>query len=381
MQTKSTPKILAAISVLVLAALACTRPDFSDMLSRFTDQVQNQVENVELPASNPPVQVSSDLLSQQDALISIYQAVSPGVVSIAVATDQGSALGSGFVFDSEGHIVTNYHVVQGANYIEVSFTSGYKAVGDVIGVDTDSDLAVIDVDAPASELHPVSMGDSDALQVGQYVVAIGNPFGLNGSMSIGIVSSLGRTLDSMNEAPGPTGNFFSAGDIIQTDAAINPGNSGGPLLNLHGEVIGVNRAIRSYNFNDSGETLNSGVGFAVSGNIVKRVVPSLIATGSYDYPYLGVTSLSNMTLADAQELGLESTVGAYVSEVSGDGPAAKAGVEAGDMIVGIDGLTVTSFDQLIAYLFTHESPGDTVVLHVMRGGQEIEIDLTLGARP
>jgi 2-alkenal reductase len=381
MQTKSTPKILAAISLLVLAALACTRPDFSDMLARFTDQVQNQVENVELPASNPPVQVSSDLLSQQDALISIYQAVSPGVVSIAVATDQGSALGSGFVFDNEGHIVTNYHVVQGANYIEVSFTSGYKAVGDVIGVDTDSDLAVIDVDAPGDELHPVTMGDSDALQVGQYVVAIGNPFGLNGSMSIGIVSSLGRTLDSMNEAPGPTGNLFSAGDIIQTDAAINPGNSGGPLLNLHGEVIGVNRAIRSYNFNDSGETLNSGVGFAVSGNIVKRVVPSLITSGKYDYPYLGVTSISNLTLADAQDLGLDSTNGAYVSEVSADGPAAKAGVLAGDMIVGIDGLTVTSFDQLIAYLFTHESPGDTVVLHVLRGGEEIQIDLTLGARP
>jgi 2-alkenal reductase len=225
------------------------------------------------------------------------------------------------------------------------------------------------------------MGDSDALQVGQYVVAIGNPFGLNGSMSIGIVSSLGRTLDSMNEAPGANGTFFSAGDIIQTDAAINPGNSGGPLLNLHGEVIGVNRAIRSYNFNDVGETLNSGVGFAVSGNIVKRVVPSLIATGKYDYPYLGVSSRSNMSLAEAQELGLESANGAYVTEVTSGGPAAVAGLQSGDMIVGIDGMNIHTFDQLISYLFSHKSPGDTVVLNVLRDGDEIQIDLTLGARP
>lgn len=385
MKTRRSHFILAAISVLVLAALACSvsLPDASQALEDFADQVQNQIEEVQAPEGvsvNPPVQVSSDLLSQQDALVSLYETVSPGVVSIDVATAQGGAQGSGFVYDSEGRIITNYHVVEGANYIEITFTSGYKAVADVIGVDTDSDLAVLDVDAPASELHPVKLGDSDALQVGQYVVAIGNPFGLNGSMSIGIVSSVGRTLSGMNEAPN-SNQFFSAGDIIQTDAAINPGNSGGPLLNLHGEVIGVNRAIRSFNFNDSGDTLNSGIGFAVSVNIVKRVVPSLIETGKYDYPYLGVSSVSNMSLAQAQELGLESTNGAYVSDVTAGGPADEAGLREGDMIVGIDGMQIHSFDQLISYLFTHESPGDTILLDILRNNEQIQIDLVLGARP
>lgn len=384
--SKNRNRIFVFLSVLVLAALACnlSLPDPRVVIDRFADQVQDQVEGIDLPQGNsnpnPPIQVSSDLLSQQDALVSIYQSVSPGVVSIDVATAQGAAQGSGFVYDAEGHIVTNYHVVEGASYIEVSFTSGYKAVADVVGVDTDSDLAVLDVDAPANELHPVSLGDSDALQVGQYVVAIGNPFGLNGSMSIGIVSSVGRTLSSMNEAPN-SNQFFSAGDIIQTDAAINPGNSGGPLLNLHGEVVGVNRAIRSFNFNDSGDTLNSGIGFAVSVNIVKRVVPSLIATGSYDYPYLGVSSISNMTLAQARELGLQSTNGAYVSDVAASGPAAQAGLQEGDMIVAIDGRQIHSFDELLSYLFTHESPGDTILLDILRDSEQIQIDLVLGARP
>ncbi len=377
MNRKGFRPMFVAISVLMLVAMACSLNPIT-----WFEGLSNQIglSTAQALTGSPVIPVSSDLISQEQALTSLYQAVSPGVVSIAVVTDQGSALGSGFVINADGHIVTNYHVVEGATYIEVSFTSGYKAVGDVIGVDTDSDLAVIDVDAPASELVPLTMGDSDALEIGQYVVAIGNPFGLTGSMSIGIISSLGRTLEGMNEAP-DSGQFFSAGDIIQTDAAINPGNSGGPLLNLRGEVVGVNRAIRSFNFNEQGDALNSGIGFAVSINIVKRVVPSLISEGSYDYPYLGLSSAPNLSLADAQELGLTTTNGAFVSQVIEGGPAAEAGLQPGDMIIAIDGRTIKNFDEMLSYLFSHTGPGDVVHLTVLRGGEEIQFDVTLGARP
>lgn len=385
MKAKRTRSFLAVISVLVLAALACGTfrlPDASQALQNFSEQVQEQVENMQLPQvqSNPQIQVSSDMLSQQEALVSLYEAVSPGVVSIAVATQQGSGQGSGFVYDVQGHIVTNFHVVENAQYIEVTFPSGFQAIGKVIGEDRDSDLAVLKIEAPASELTPLMIGDSDTLHVGQYVVAIGNPFGLSGSMSLGVISSKGRSLESLNFAP-DSNQYFSAGDILQTDAAINPGNSGGPLLNLYGEVIGVNRAIRSFSFNDSGDALNSGVGFAISSNIVKRVVPSLIASGHYEYPYLGLSSTSNLSLAAARELGLEDTNGALVANVVAGGPSDKAGLRQGDMIVAINGRQVKNFDELISYLFSHASPGDVVQLDVLREGQPQQIELTLGARP
>jgi S1-C subfamily serine protease len=374
MKNKFARAALFITSLLVLTGLACSLslPNPAEVLEDVPALV---------PTSGaPPIQISQDLLSQQDALITLYQAVSPGVVSISVATELGGGQGSGFVYDAEGHIVTNYHVVQDATYIEVSFPSGDQAVGEVVGVDTDSDLAVIKVDVAQDVLVPMRLGDSDALQIGQYVVAIGNPFGLSGSMSVGIVSSVGRSLEGLNEDP-QAGRPFTAGDIIQTDAAINPGNSGGPLLNLSGEVVGVNRAIRSFNFNDEGNTLNSGIGFAVSINIVKRVVPSLISEGSYDYPYLGVSSVSNLSLAEAQQRGLESTNGALISEVVSGGPADDAGVQPGDMIVGIDGNPIQNFDEMIAYLFTHKSPGESVQLAIIRDGDEITLDLVLGARP
>lgn len=385
MKTQRNRSFIAVISVLVLAAMACGTiqlPDASEALQDFGNQVQEQVENLQLPQlqNNPEVQVSSDMLSQQEALISLYDAVSPGVVSIATVSGQGGAQGSGFVFDMQGHIVTNFHVVEGAQYIEVTFPSGFQAVGEVIGEDRDSDLAVLSIEAPAEELFPVQLGDSDALQVGQYVVAIGNPFGLSGSMSLGVVSSKGRTLESMNLAPN-SNQFFSAGDIIQTDAAINPGNSGGPLLNLFGEVVGVNRAIRSFSFNETGDALNSGIGFAISANIVKRVVPSLIEFGIYEYPYLGLSSSSNLSLAAAQQLGLENNNGALVASVVEGGPSDQAGLQEGDMIIAINGRVVKNFDQLISYLFGNTSPGDVVMLDIIREGQTMQIELTLGARP
>ncbi len=341
-------------------------------------------------AINPSSSEVSPLVVQEDVLVALYERVSPGVV--AIRSLEASSLGSGFVIDKEGHIVTNYHVVEDAQRVEVDFTSGYKAYGTVIGIDLDSDLAVIKVDAPAEELHPLPLGDSDQLKVGQTVVAIGNPFGLSGTMTVGIISALGRTLESERAAPG--GSFFSAGDIIQTDAAINPGNSGGPLFNLRGEVIGINRAIRTTNFTAAGEPVNSGIGFAISINIVRRVVPVIIQSGHYDYPYLGISAMPELTLQTMEALGLKSYTGAYVTQVVPGSPADKAGLRGGsrptsieglqaggDLIIAIDGRPVKRFDDLLRYLFNHKSPGDTVVLTVLRGDEQIDIQVTLGKRP
>ncbi len=373
MNKKYVRPFLLVLTMLVLTGLACQFA-LSPLLAAPTVAPQ-----IQAPAGAPVIQTSADLVSQQDAMVSLYHNSSPGVVSITVTTDVGGAQGSGFVYDGNGHVITNYHVVEGANYIEVDFPSGFKAVGTVIGQDLNSDIAVIHVDAPASELHPLTLGDSGALQVGQYVVAIGNPFGLHGSMSTGIVSSLGRTLDSMNQTD--QGSVFSAGDLIQTDAAINPGNSGGPLLDLNGEVVGINRAIRTYSSTDTGDALNSGVGFAVSSNIVKRVVPSLISQGHFDYPYLGISAVPELTLAEAQQLGLSQSNGALIQAVTPNGPAEQAGLQARDFITAIDGRPIMNFDELISYLFREKSPGDTVVLGIERNNQQMDVNLVLGTRP
>jgi 2-alkenal reductase len=292
------------------------------------------------------------------------------------------------VLDKEGYIITNYHVVEGETELEVDFATGFKTRGELVGIDTDSDLAIIKVDAPAEELHPLPLGDSSELKVGQTVVAIGSPFRFNGTMTTGIVSSLGRTLESLRQAPG--GSNFSAGDIIQTDAAINPGNSGGPLLNLDGEVIGVNRAIRTFNFTSDAEPLNSGIGFAIAINIVKRVAPSLISEGKYDYPYLGISSLSDLSLLQQEALQLPQSSGAYVTTVTPESPADRAGVRGGtvptdfptlfsggDLIIAIDGDPIQTFNDLLSYLIHNKNPGDTIIMTILRDNQEIEVELTL----
>jgi S1-C subfamily serine protease len=383
-------RIWIVVSVLVLAVLACQVPGMTPVVPEAPDlPPPTPVEANQVPSS--PVTV--DTAGQQEVLVSLYEQVLPGIVSLQVVGDSGGALGSGFVYDDQGHILTNYHVVEGASQLEVDFTSGYKIYGTVVGTDLDSDLAVVKVNAPASELHPLPLGNSDALKVGQTVVAIGNPFGLSGTMTTGVISAVGRTLDSAREAPGGDGNFFTAGDIIQTDAAINPGNSGGPLFNLNGEVIGVNRAIRTENFTNTGEPVNSGIGFAIAINIVKRVTPVLIAEGQYDYPYLGISSLPELNLPEIEALGLESFTGAYVTNVTPNGPADQAGIRAGgqstslglgaggDLIVAIDGQSVQRFDDLLRYLINNKSPGDTVVLTVLRGEEQVDVEVTLGRRP
>lgn len=384
-------RVFIAISALVLAALACQAANANPASPTIPTVPAVATLNLPMPSSSSSPGSGSPT-TQQDLLTSLYRQVSPGIVAIQVTSGQGASLGSGWVYDDQGHVVTNYHVVEGANNVEVDFMSGYKVFGDVVGTDLDSDLAVIKVDVPAEELHPVSLGDSSNLQVGQTVIAIGNPFGLSGTMTVGIISAMGRTLDSAHSTP--DGSFFTAGDILQTDAAINPGNSGGPLFDLNGQVIGVNRAIRTTNFTDTGEPVNSGIGFAISVNVVKRVVPVLIATGKYDYPYLGVTSMDDMSLTVIQALGLKSFTGAYVTSIVPGGPADKAGIKAGtkstnianlmaggDLIVAVDGQPVRRFDDLLAYLIGNKSPGDTIVLTVMRGTEKTDIPVTLEKRP
>lgn len=381
-------RIWIVLSVLILTALACQVPGTTTVPSGPALSLPTQVPYTS-EASAP---ISMDMVGQQEALVRLYESAMPGIVALQVVDgNQAGSLGSGFVYDDQGHIITNYHVVEGAKQVEVDFTSGYKIYGTVIGTDLDSDLAVVKVNAPASELHPVPLGNSEVLKVGQTVIAIGNPFGLSGTMTTGIISALGRTLDSQRGAP--SGGFFTAGDIIQTDAAINPGNSGGPLFNLKGEVIGVNRAIRTTNYTETGDPVNSGIGFAIAINIVKRVAPVLITDGKYDYPYLGIASLDELSLPQIEALGLKSFTGAYVTSVTPNGPADQAGIRAGnqatsmgltaggDLIVGIDGQPILRFDDLLRYLINNKSPGDTIVLSVMRGEEQIDVPITLGKRP
>jgi S1-C subfamily serine protease len=364
-------RISLALSVLVFAVLAC-------QVGALPGATVPPAVTVAQPTQHY-FPISDNSTQNQELLVALFQRVNPGVVAIKTVGDQAGSLGSGFV-------------VEGSKQVEVDFTSGFKTYGTVVGTDLDSDLAVVKVTAPAEELHPLPLGNSDALQVGQTVIAIGNPFGLNSSMTTGIVSALGRTLDSMHQTSG--GGVFTAGDIIQTDAAINPGNSGGPLFNLDGEVVGINRAIRTVNSTTSGEPLNSGIGFAVSSNIVKRVVPVLIEKGKYDYPYLGISSMDELSLPVIEALGLKVFNGAYVSGVVKGGPADKAGVIAGDkptsmdgifaggdLITAIDGRPILTFDDLLRYLINNKSPGDTVVLTVLRGEKTVEITITLDKRP
>ncbi|MBK9093535.1 MAG: trypsin-like peptidase domain-containing protein [Anaerolineae bacterium] len=337
-------------------------------------------------------------------LTNLYERVNPSVVNITVLGRAGEQVapgmgiptpenpdelvpvsqGSGFVWDAEGHIVTNAHVIEGEDGVRITFSDGTSATAEVIGADPDSDLAVVKVDPATAALVPVARGSMDAVQVGQRVAAIGNPFGYNGTLTVGVVSAIGRSISSLTQ--------FNIPSVIQTDAPINPGNSGGPLLNMDGAVIGVNAQIETSN----GVRANSGVGFSIPISIVERVVPALINEGVYRHAYLGISG-STFSPFCADVLGIDPAVrGAYVNEVANGGPSDKAGLRGGsqavdkltcpemaggDLITAIDDQPVARFDDLLIYLETYKGPGDTVTLTVLRDGQEQKIAVELGRRP
>jgi 2-alkenal reductase len=392
--------------LLLLAMLACTiRPEaiaavFKEPTATALRPTRTPRPQPAQPAVLPTQPLVLDVVAPptpavalpgiQQNLVDVYALANTAVVSILVSagTDKAEE-GSGFLYDSSGHIITNEHVVRTAQSIEVSFSTGDKVAGRLVGSDANSDLAVIVVERVPAGVVALRLGDSDRVQVGQQVVAIGNPFGLRGTMSLGIVSGIGRMLSgSPADQSGAASGTYTMPDIIQTDAAINPGNSGGPLLNLSGEVIGVNKAI----YSDSG--VNSGVGFAIGANVVRRVATALILTGKYEYPYLGIVGQDEYSMAEREALGIAGQPGVYVVSVLADGPAAAAGLRGGsirtafgilqgggDVITAVEGLPVLQFSDLLSYLAKNTKVGQTVRLTVWRAGTLLQVDVRLTARP
>ena len=319
----------------------------------------------------------------------LFQKVEKSVVQITDSSEIDvfeSRLGSGFVYDDNGHIITNHHVVSGGggNRLDVTFPDGIVYRASLIGSDPSADIAVLYVEEVSKEkLLPLSFADSSKVRVGERVAAIGNPFGLSGSLSNGIVSGVGRQIPAEEE------EGFTIPDIIQTDAPINPGNSGGPLLNMRGEVIGINSAI----YSTTGQF--AGVGFAIPSNTIAQVVPSLITTGSYQHPWLGVAG-RDMTPGIADRLGLDEPRGFLVMGVVAGSPAEKAGIQrgnedtvidgipmklGGDVIIAVDDNTVRKIDDILAYVEMEKSVGDDLKLTILRQGQTMEVIATLAARP
>ena len=349
-------------------------------------------------AQAPAPAGTSALADQQAALENIYTKVNPSVVLIQVvvgSTTRGSqgtaqALGSGFVWDTQGDIVTNNHVVDGASQVTVTFSDGTTVPATVAGTDPDSDLAVVKVNVPANQLHPVQLADSTLVKVGQTAIAIGNPYGEQNTMTTGIVSAIGRTVPVGNQTAQNAQGSYIIPNVIQTDAPINPGNSGGVLLDAQGQVIGVTQSIES----QSGSS--AGIGFAIPSQVVKQVVPVLIASGHYDHPYIGVSGTSlTPALAQANKLDAGQR-GALVMDVTSGGPADKAGLKGstqpatingqqvqvgGDVITAIDNQAVKTFDDLAAYLATSTKVGQAVKLTILRNGQQQSLSVTLAARP
>jgi S1-C subfamily serine protease len=380
--------VLWIIAMLVGATLGCERTVSSDVTI--------------VPAS-PPTSVPSQVTPEpaeepanelESQVIAVYGQTAPAVVNItarAIAYDffmraiPQEGTGSGFLYNTAGHIVTNYHVVANAESVSVALSNGEIYDAEVVGLDPSTDLAVLRIEAQNLP-NPLSLGDSDQLRVGQFVLAIGNPFGQEGTLTTGVISALGRIIES------PEGGFI--GEAIQSDAAVNPGNSGGPLLDLRGRVIGVNSQIIS----PSGAS--AGIGFAVSANAVARVVPELIARGRYPHPWLaaGLTPFDTQGAEVLRRAGMDVPVdqGLLVTEVVPGGPADEAGIQGstqvvrvgryrvpigGDIIVGIDGESTTTYKELTVYLETEKQVGDVVDVTVIRDGQEQRVQLTLAERP
>jgi serine protease Do len=365
----------------------------------FIALIGNQISNTSsehVLAQIPPVDNSTNTDSM--SLPDLFNKVEKSVVQVTEqdnSNELGSRLGSGFVYDKDGHVITNYHVVvPGSNNndeLQVSFLDGNVYSAELVGFDQFADLAVIKVkNITSDKLTPLPLANSTNLRIGETVVAIGNPFGLSGSMTVGIVSGLGRLLPSNENGENlGTTSSFSIPNIIQTDAAINPGNSGGPLIDTQGRVIGINTAI----FSNTG--VYSGVGFAIPSNTISKVAQSLIQTGSYRHPYIGIIGLS-LTPDLAKQIGLIQTKGFLVTSLTKGSPAEKADLRAGtttktlngrdfdvggDIILKIDNRDVTKIDDILAYLESQKHVGDKVHLTILRDNTIRELDLVLGERP
>jgi 2-alkenal reductase len=402
--------VVLAISVLALACGACPlatnlQPPEVQEIPKVVTRIVEVVPTVQLrptvevqptvappaavPQEAPPVKIvigpGADV--ETEILNAVYQKVNPSVVNVTTGRGQGS----GFVWDDQGRIVTNAHVVQGAREIYVTFSDGTQVPAELVGEDPDSDLAVIEADPSLHDMPPVELGDVDDVDVGDRAIAIGSPFAHQNTLTQGIISAKGRSISGLTN--------YEIPEALQTDAAINPGNSGGPLLDAEGRVIGINAQI------DTGATMvrvNAGIGFAIPVNIARRVIPALIEKGRYDHPYLGITGLRySPTVWEA--LGLDPQQrGAYVTSVLDNGPSDRAGIRqgtrdtgeflpgasgaeplyaGGDLIIAIGDRPVLDFGDLLVYLFRNASAGDTVELTVLRGGREVVVSVELGVRP
>ncbi len=390
--------LIGSLIALLMLVTACAPLLTNANLSQ--TETSTQPATAAATQSSPAQQVQLDSSITLDSTVlslveqtfrQIYKDVNSAVVNIQATQIYGPSMatseGSGFVWDAKGHIVTNNHVVDGATQITVVFADGTTLEASIVGTDPQSDLAVIQVDASKATLTPIKLGDSSSVQVGDLVIAIGNPYGLEGSMTQGIVSALSRSL-TVDESNPFYSSSYTIPDIIQTDAAINPGNSGGVLLNVSGEVIGVTSAIES----TTGS--NVGIGYAIPANIVSKVVPVLISDGSYTHPSLGLTG-ETLTPSIASRVGMDTTLrGVLVLSVTQNGPADQAGIQGstqrmtypgqvmitgGDVITAVDGQAVNTYEDLISYIFNQTKVGQAVSLSVLRDGKRINVDITLGA--
>jgi 2-alkenal reductase len=379
------PAILLLLSLLALTGVACNLSDLASSLMEPTPVVQlaepTPVVIVVTPTPLPPSLVTQADVEEQ-LVINVYAQVSAAVVCITAQDQFGSCIGSGFVIDREGHVVTNNHVATAADDLLVTLADEHSVPARVVGTDPGSDLAVLEIVVPPEQLVVAELGESAGLRVGQRAIAIGNPFGLERTVTTGVISSLSRTLPRDD-------SDFQLAEVIQTDAAINPGNSGGPLLDSKGRVIGVNTAIRSLT------GVNSGIGFSIPVDIVKRVVPELIAHGRYRHTWIGVTGRTiTPEMVEAMQLAVDN--GILLFEVEPGSPADQAGLRGGtrevlvsgipmlaggDLIVAINNVAVKGFDDLVNYLASNTGVGDIVLLAVVRDGESIAISVTLQERP
>ena len=375
---------VGSISVFIIFSIIFIIPENTD---ETTIQMQKQIDENELQVQNQINEIN-DFISEESKTLSlteIFEKAEPGVVRVNTIGNQTASetggVGSGFVFDKKGHIITNAHVIEGSTKTVVTFLDGRSYNAEIIGMDEYTDIGVIKVNADLKLLNPLSLGDSSNLDVGEPIAAIGNPFGLSGSMTSGIVSQMGRLL--------PSGSGYSIPDVIQTDAAINPGNSGGPLLNMRGNIVGINTAIQS----TTGEF--TGVGFAIPSQTVAKIVPTLISEGEYKHPWIGISG-RDIDPDTANVLGLKDAIGFQIITVVENSPAADAGLigsdkmivvegreypTGGDIIVGVDGMDVRKIDDILVHLQRVKTVGDEMNLEILRDGRTTNVTIILQERP